>query len=104
MSRISTTLTAALMRWLGAMPMSSRHRLGSVLGWVIYVVLKTADAVTPMPGLIVPFLTFTLLYCLLGVIVVWLLYRQIILSPRVAERRGLNMPRSGKRETRNGVT
>src|SRR5437879_7613446 len=31
--------------------------------------LRTADAVTPMPGLMVPFLTFTLLYCFLGVIV-----------------------------------
>jgi cytochrome bd ubiquinol oxidase subunit I len=49
--------------------------------WIIYGVLRTADAVTPMPGLIVPFLLFTLLYCFLGVIVVWLLYRQIIRSP-----------------------
>src|SRR2546422_2232983 len=46
--------------------------------WVIYGVMKTRDAVTPMPGLIVPFLTFTLLYCFLGVIVGWLLYRQIL--------------------------
>ena len=46
--------------------------------WIIHGVLRTADAVTPMPGLIVPFLLFTLLYCFLGVIVVWLLYRQII--------------------------
>src|SRR5438093_12575767 len=29
--------------------------------WVIYGVLKTRDAVTPMPGLAVPFVTFTLL-------------------------------------------
>src|SRR6058998_3160096 len=50
--------------------------------WVIYGVMKTRDAVTPMPGLVVPFLTFTLLYCFLGVMVVWLLYRQIIRSPR----------------------
>jgi cytochrome d ubiquinol oxidase subunit I len=46
--------------------------------WTIHGVLRTADSVTPMPGLIVPFLLFTLLYCFLGVIVVWLLYRQII--------------------------
>jgi len=38
-----------------------------------------------MPGLIVPFLLFTLLYCFLGVIVVWLLYRQIIRSPGSTE-------------------
>jgi cytochrome d ubiquinol oxidase subunit I len=53
--------------------------------WIIHGVLRTADAVTPMPGLIVPFLLFTLLYCFLGVIVVWLLYRQIIRSPSSTE-------------------
>jgi cytochrome d ubiquinol oxidase subunit I len=52
--------------------------------WVVYGVLRTADAVTPMPGLVIPFVTFTLLYCVLGVVVVWLLYRQIVRSPRVA--------------------
>ncbi len=46
--------------------------------WVVYGVLRTADAVTPMPGLIVPFVTFTILYIFLGVIVTWLLWRQII--------------------------
>jgi cytochrome d ubiquinol oxidase subunit I len=53
--------------------------------WIVYGVLRTADAVTPMPGLIVPFLGFTALYCFLGVIVAWLLYRQIIRSPRPTE-------------------
>jgi cytochrome d ubiquinol oxidase subunit I len=53
--------------------------------WIIQGVLRTADAVTPMPGLIVPFLLFTLLYCFLGVIVAWLLYRQIIRSPKASE-------------------
>jgi cytochrome bd ubiquinol oxidase subunit I len=53
--------------------------------WIIQGVLRTADAVTPMPGLVVPFLGFTLLYCFLGVIVVWLLYRQILRSPRSYE-------------------
>jgi len=53
--------------------------------WIIQGVLRTADAVTPMPGLVVPFLLFTLLYCFLGVIVVWLLYRQIIRSPKSSE-------------------
>jgi cytochrome d ubiquinol oxidase subunit I len=53
--------------------------------WIITGVLRTADAVTPMPGLIVPFLLFTLLYCFLGVIVAWLLYAQIIRSPKSSE-------------------
>jgi len=50
--------------------------------WIVYGMLRTAAAVTPMPGLIVPFLGFSLLYCFLGGIVAWLLYRQIIRSPR----------------------
>jgi cytochrome d ubiquinol oxidase subunit I len=50
--------------------------------WVIFGVLRTADAVTPMPGLIVPFTAITLLYCALGVIVAWLLSRQIVRSPQ----------------------
>jgi cytochrome d ubiquinol oxidase subunit I len=38
--------------------------------WVVSGVLKTADAVTPMTGLIVPMLLFALLYCGLSVVVV----------------------------------
>ena len=53
--------------------------------WVIQGVLRTADAVTPMPGLVVPFATFTLLYCLLGLIVAWLLYQQVLKSPAISE-------------------
>ncbi|MFP5354947.1 MAG: cytochrome ubiquinol oxidase subunit I [Gemmatimonadota bacterium] len=54
--------------------------------WVVQGVLRTADAVTPMPGLIVPFLLFTVLYLFLGVIVVYLLKRQIATAPGVARR------------------
>jgi cytochrome bd ubiquinol oxidase subunit I len=53
--------------------------------WIIHGVMRTADAVTPMPGLVVPFLVFTALYCGLGVVVAWLLYQQVIRSPREAE-------------------
>jgi cytochrome d ubiquinol oxidase subunit I len=49
--------------------------------WIIAGVLKTADAVTPMPGLVVPFTLVTLLYFALGAIVAWLLYGQIVRSP-----------------------
>ena len=41
--------------------------------WVVQGVLRTASSVTPMPGLIVPMLTFTLLYLVLGGIVVTLI-------------------------------
>ena len=53
--------------------------------WVIHGVLRTADAVTPMPGLVIPFLTFTVLYCFLGAIVAWLLYQQVLKSPTIPE-------------------
>jgi cytochrome bd ubiquinol oxidase subunit I len=62
--------------------------------WVVYGVLRTRDAVTPMPGLVVPFVLFTALYCFLGVIVVWLLYRQILRSPRVTEGAWAHMTRA----------
>ena len=65
--------------------------------WIVYGVLRTAEAVTPMPGLIVPFLGFTLLYCFLGVIVAWLLYRQIIRSPRPTEWSRIYAPASAAR-------
>ncbi len=45
--------------------------------WIIYGIMRTKDALTPMPGLQVPFLLFTLLYLFLWVLVSWLLVRQI---------------------------
>jgi cytochrome d ubiquinol oxidase subunit I len=50
--------------------------------WIVQGVLKTADAVTPMPGLIVPFALFTLIYVFLAVVVSVLLVRQFRASPR----------------------
>jgi cytochrome d ubiquinol oxidase subunit I len=49
--------------------------------WVIHKLMRTADAVTPMPNLIVPFTIFTLLYFFLAIIVVYLLKRQVFASP-----------------------
>ena len=49
--------------------------------WIVYGILRTADAVTPMPGLVIPFLTFTLLYILLGIIVVYMVRQQIVRAP-----------------------
>ena len=46
--------------------------------WIIYGFMRTRDAVTPMPGLIVPFTTFTTVYLLLAVIVIFLLRRQFM--------------------------
>ena len=53
--------------------------------WVIYNVLRTADAVTPVTGLIIPFIAFLLLYIFLGVVVVWAMIRQVAASPTAAE-------------------
>ncbi len=41
--------------------------------WAIQGLVRTADAVTPMPGLIVPFVAFTVLYVALGAIVIALM-------------------------------
>ena len=46
--------------------------------WIVQGILRTADAVTPMPGLVVSFVLFTTLYVGLAVAVVFLLWRQII--------------------------
>lgn len=45
--------------------------------WIIYGYMRTAEAVTPMPNLVVPFIGFTILYIFLSIIVVILLRRQI---------------------------
>jgi cytochrome d ubiquinol oxidase subunit I len=51
--------------------------------WVVYELVRTADAVTPMTGLVVPFVTFTLLYIVLSLAVVVLLKRQVFDSPLI---------------------
>ena len=48
--------------------------------WIIYGYMRTAEAVTPMPNLVVPFIGFTILYIFLSIIVIILLRRQIFLN------------------------
>jgi cytochrome d ubiquinol oxidase subunit I len=43
--------------------------------WIIYGVMRTAAAVTPLPGIAAPFATFMALYIFLGVVVAVLLRR-----------------------------
>lgn len=45
--------------------------------WIINGVMRTADAVTPMPGIIYSFYIFSAVYVSLAMIVVFMLYRQI---------------------------
>lgn len=49
--------------------------------WVIYGVMRTKDAVTPMPWIVVPFVVFTGLYVFLAIIVFFLLRRQFLETP-----------------------
>jgi cytochrome d ubiquinol oxidase subunit I len=46
--------------------------------WIIYGVMRTREAVTPMPGLVVPFVIFTAVYIFLAIVVVFLLRRQFL--------------------------
>jgi cytochrome d ubiquinol oxidase subunit I len=45
--------------------------------WIIDHVMRTSDAVTPMPGLWIPMATFTLLYLMLAGVVWWAISRHI---------------------------
>ncbi|MCE7063991.1 cytochrome ubiquinol oxidase subunit I [Dyadobacter sp. CY326] len=45
--------------------------------WIIYNVMRTADAVTPMPGIAYSFYLFSAVYISLAIIVAFMLYRQI---------------------------
>ena len=49
--------------------------------WIIQGVMRTAHAVSPMPGLWVPFVTVSALYMFLGFVVVFLLRRHVFASP-----------------------
>lgn len=51
--------------------------------WVIHGIMRTKDAVTPMPNLVGPMTTFALLYLVLGVVVVLLMKRHVFDAPRV---------------------
>jgi len=43
--------------------------------------MRTADAATPVGGLLLPFAFFSILYLCLGVASVWLLRREVAASP-----------------------
>ncbi len=45
--------------------------------WIITGIMRTRDAVTPMPGLVVPFVTFLLIYLVLAGVVIALFSRQV---------------------------
>jgi cytochrome d ubiquinol oxidase subunit I len=51
--------------------------------WIIQGVMRTADAVTPMPGIGYSFYLFTAVYFTLSLAVIFLLYRQIKMVPEI---------------------
>jgi cytochrome d ubiquinol oxidase subunit I len=59
--------------------------------WIVYGVMRTSEAVTPMPGLVVPFVTFMVVYAGLGAVVGVLFVRRVRSAPVVeahSEARG----------------
>jgi len=46
--------------------------------WIIYGIVRTKDAVTPIPGMVYHFYLFVALYLTLAAATVWLLRRQIL--------------------------
>jgi cytochrome d ubiquinol oxidase subunit I len=63
--------------------------------WIIHGILRTSQAVTPMPGLVYTMLGFSLLYIFLGIVVAYMLYAQILRSPRHQEWNRMYAPRRG---------
>ena len=54
--------------------------------WIVHKIMRTTEAVTPVPGLWMSLLGYSLLYVFLGVIVVALLRAQFLASPGGAPR------------------
>ena len=55
--------------------------------WIIYGVMKTNEAVTPMPGIALPFFIFTGVYIFLALAVIYLLRRQFVRAPESVDEK-----------------
>lgn len=65
--------------------------------WIIYGIMKTENALTPMPGIVYSFIAFTVVYLSLCAVVTFLLYRQIKMVPVYYDKpddKGENEPAS----------
>lgn len=58
--------------------------------WIIQGIMRTADAVTPMPGIAYSFYLFTAVYFTLALVVVFLLQRQIKMVPVLYDNPNVN--------------
>lgn len=54
--------------------------------WIMYGIMRTRDAVTPMPGVAYTFYVFTSIYLSLSLIVAFLLYRQVKMVPFIYDK------------------
>jgi len=54
--------------------------------WIIYGVMRTGDAVTPVPGMVYHFLLFLVLYLGLAGVTAWLFVRQVRIAQRKFDR------------------
>lgn len=54
--------------------------------WIIYGVMRTEDAVTPVPGMVYHFYLFVALYLGLAIVTTWLFARQIRVTQRKVEQ------------------
>ena len=57
--------------------------------WIVSGILKTSDAVTKVPNLVIPFFLVSALYCVLGVVVLWLLWVHVIADPNSGDAEAL---------------
>jgi cytochrome d ubiquinol oxidase subunit I len=60
--------------------------------WIIYHVMRTSDAVTPMPGIAYSFYLFTGIYISLSAFVIFLLRRQIQMVPVMYDQQDNTQP------------
>ena len=60
--------------------------------WIIYHLLRTKDAVTPMPYLSITFAVMTLIYLILAIVVAWLLSKHVIGLPVKETRDRIEVP------------
>lgn len=60
--------------------------------WILQGIMRTADAVTPMPGIFWSFCLFTAVYIFLSWLVIFLLQRQIKMVPVLYDKEGDTKP------------
>jgi cytochrome d ubiquinol oxidase subunit I len=60
--------------------------------WIIYHIMRTRDAVTPMPNVSITFGVMALVYLLLGIITAWLMSKYVISMPDKETRYRAEVP------------